>query len=373
MILSIESSCDDSSLALTRIADKKLVYHIKISQDEEHSTYGGIVPEIASRLHAKRLPEILQKLKTFLNNDLSSIKAVAVTTRPGLSVTLIEGLMMAKTLCLGLQIPLICVNHLKGHIYSLCISQDSTKDSSKSKKAPPPLELPAHIKVEAKDSLGVLLVSGGHTQILQMNNFNHISIVAQSLDDSFGESFDKVAKHLNLGYPGGPQVEHYAKMCQSHQYKPYEFPIPLLHNQKLQFSFSGLKNAVRLAIQELPQPLSLQDISRICAGFQNAACEHILRKTRLFFQHFEGKYFAIVGGASANTYLRERMSELCNEFDKELYLADLEFCADNAAMIGRVGIEHYLRGEFTPLHEAQIFPKSLKGDFIESVALESMS
>ena len=129
MILSIESSCDDSSLALTRIIDKKLIYHIKISQDEEHSTYGGIVPEIASRLHAKRLPEILKKLKMFLNNDLSLIKAVAVTTRPGLSVTLIEGLMMAKALCLGLQIPLICVNHLKGHIYSLCISKDFAASS----------------------------------------------------------------------------------------------------------------------------------------------------------------------------------------------------------------------------------------------------
>ena len=373
MILSIESSCDDSSLALTRIVDKKLIYHIKISQDEEHSTYGGIVPEIASRLHAKRLPEILKKLKMFLNNDLSLIKAVAVTTRPGLSVTLIEGLMMAKTLCLGLQIPLICVNHLKGHIYSLCISKDFAADSAKdsSKNAPPPL-LESHTesllesRQNKQDSLGVLLVSGGHTQILQVNDFHHISIIAQSLDDSFGESFDKVAKQLGLGYPGGPQVEHYAKICEINQYKPYEFPIPLLHNKKLEFSFSGLKNAVRLAIQEMEQPLTLQDIASISKGFQNAACEHILRKTRLFFQHFDGKYFAIVGGASANTYLRERMSELCNEFDKELYLADLEFCSDNAAMIGRVGVEHYLRDEFTPLLEAQIAPKSLKGDFVES-------
>ena len=128
----------------------------------------------------------------------------------------------------------------------------------------------------------------------------------------------------------------------------------------------SLKNAVRLAIQEMEQPLSLQDIASISKGFQNAACEHIVRKTRLFFQYFEGKYFAIVGGASANTYLRERMSDLCNEFDKELYLADLEFCSDNAAMIGRVGVEHYLRDEFTPLLEAQIAPKSLKGDFVES-------
>ncbi|MCX2716638.1 tRNA (adenosine(37)-N6)-threonylcarbamoyltransferase complex transferase subunit TsaD [Helicobacter sp. MIT 21-1697] len=358
MILSIESSCDDSSLALTSIDDATLIYHIKLSQDEEHSTYGGIVPEIASRLHAQRLPEILKKLKVFLNNDLSAIKAIAVTTRPGLSVTLIEGLMMAKALCLGLQVPLICVNHLKGHIYSLCI-RNATSDSQSTLSKP--LSLP--------QPLGILLVSGGHTQILQMHNFNTISLVAQSLDDSFGESFDKVAKYLGLGYPGGPLIESYAKeFIQNYPHiTSHSFPVPLLHNQKLQFSFSGLKNAVRLAIEALSQPLSPKDLGSICAGFQQSACEHIVRKVRLYFQNPQTQDladFAIVGGASANTYLRTALSELCAEYKKQLHLAELAFCADNAAMIGAVAIEHYKRQDFTPIDEAQISPKSLPSDFL---------
>ncbi len=358
MILSIESSCDDSSLALMSINDASLLYHIKLSQDEEHSTYGGIVPEIASRLHAQRLPEILKKLKAFLNNDLSPIKAVAVTTRPGLSVTLIEGLMMAKALCLGLQVPLICVNHLKGHIYSLLIHK-ATSDMQ--------AILPKNTSLP--QPLGILLVSGGHTQILHMRDFNAISLIAQSLDDSFGESFDKVAKYLGLGYPGGPVIESYATtfMRDFPHIAPHSFPVPLLHNQKLQFSFSGLKNAVRLAIQALPQPLSLKDRGSICAGFQQSACEHIVRKVRLYFQSAQAQdleHFAIVGGASANTYLRTTLNELCEEYNKQLHLADLAFCADNAAMIGVCAIEHYKRGDFTPIDEAQISPKSLLNDFL---------
>lgn len=448
MILSIESSCDDSSLALTRIEDARLLYHIKLSQDEAHSSYGGIVPEIASRLHAKRLPEILKSVKTFLNNDMSALKAIAVTTRPGLSVTLIEGLMMAKALALSLSIPLICVNHLKGHIYSLFIER--TKDSKDSKSgressldshisprdtsprahqdSQPKHELSAEsrqdLSIESKrdvtpDSnaplpspllnpesclpLAVLLVSGGHTQILQMNDFCHIRLVAQSLDDSFGESFDKVAKHLDLGYPGGPVIDRLAReFALAHPTAlPHSFPVPLLHKGELCFSFSGLKNAVRLAIESARESaesarestqklhsestakstesthadskisqksaLSPYEVGRICAGFQKSACEHITRKVRQYFmseQAREARHFAIVGGASANSALRESLACLCAEFGKTLLLAPLEFCADNAAMIGRVGVEQYRRGDFTPLHEAQITPKSLPSDFV---------
>lgn len=370
MILSIESSCDDSSLALTCIENASLLYHIKLSQDEEHSTYGGVVPEIASRLHAQRLPEILKKIKTFLNDDLSAIKAIAVTTRPGLSVTLIEGLMMAKTLCLGLQIPLICVNHLKGHIYSLFITDNTESTFAGHSYTFESTQKNLSLRVNQCLPLGILLVSGGHTQILTMRGANDISLIAQSLDDSFGESFDKVAKYLGLGYPGGPIVESYAKeFMQNYPHTaPHSFPVPLLHNHQLQFSFSGLKNAVRLAIEALPQPFSPKDLGSICAGFQKSACEHILRKIRLFFQTQQAQnltHFAIVGGASANTYLRQEIEKLCIEFGKTLILAPLQFCSDNAAMIGVCAIEQYQREDFTPLHEAQISPKSLPTDFCE--------
>lgn len=363
MILSIESSCDDSSLALTRIEDSQLLYHIKISQDDAHNLYGGVVPEIASRLHAQRLPQIFASLKKFLNNDLSALKAIAVTTRPGLSVTLIEGLMMAKTLALSLSIPLICVNHLKGHIFSLFIYKKTKIDS------------PQPYLLQSTLPLGILLVSGGHTQILQMYDFEKILLIAQSLDDSFGESFDKIAKYLGLDYPGGPEIEKYAHLF-SQTYPttpPHNFPIPLLHKRDLCFSFSGLKNAVRLAIQSTQDKKNSHIIlneyvkGSICAGFQKAACEHIACKIKQYFQSDKGseiKYFAIVGGASANTLLREKIKNLCDRYNKTLLLAPLEFCSDNAAMIGRIGVEHYKRGDFTPIHEAQITPKSLPIDFI---------
>ena len=348
MILSIESSCDDSSLALTNIADAKLVYHIKLSQDKEHSNYGGVVPEIASRLHAQRLPEILSSLKDFLHNDFSLIKAVAVTSRPGLSVTLIEGLMMAKTLCLALQVPLICVNHLKGHIYSLFINN------------PTPLF-----------PLGILLVSGGHTQILQATSFTHMGLIAQSLDDSFGESFDKVAKYLHLGYPGGPIVQQMAQeFTQIYSPTPHHcFPVPLNKTRRLEFSFSGLKNAVRLTIEEARNShnLNQETTQSICMGFEQSACQHLFQKCELYFQTPSAQeipYFAIVGGASANIRLRESLESLCQQYHKELLLAPFEFCSDNAAMIGRVAIEQYSRGDFTPLHSADISPKSLSGDFL---------
>lgn len=347
MILSIESSCDDSSLALTQITDARLIYHIKLSQDQEHSRYGGVVPEIASRLHAERLPEILLKLKKFLNNDFSSLKAIAVTSRPGLSVTLIEGMMMAKTLSLALHLPLICINHLRGHIYSLFINN------------PTPIF-----------PLGILLVSGGHTQILHAYSQTHIAIIAQSLDDSFGESFDKVAKNLHLGYPGGPIVQEMAQnFAQKNDSSPHCFPVPLAQSKQLAFSFSGLKNAVRLAIMEDSEdsPLRQEKIESICAGFEQSACAHILQRCKMYFQTplaQEIRHFAIVGGASANLRLRQEIESLCQQYDKKLLLAPLEFCADNAAMIGRAAIEDYEQKNFTPLSEAQVAPKSLVNDFV---------
>lgn len=352
MILSIESSCDDSSLALTSIENSQLLFHLKISQDEEHSNYGGIVPEIASRLHAEQLPKILKKLGDFLRNDFSSIKAVAVTTRPGLSVTLIEGVMMAKALCLALNVPLICVNHLKGHIYSLFIASSAH----------------SHVFQNPSFPLATLLISGGHTQILEIQSFEKMRVIASTLDDSFGESFDKVAKYLDLGYPGGPQVEQKARefMTDFPHLQPHNFPIPLLKNKNLEFSFSGLKNAVRMAVSQLPRPLSAKDIGSICVGFERSACEHLVRKTELYFQTESARevsYFALVGGASANLYVREAFENLCRAYDKTLLLAPLEFCSDNAGMIGRAGIEQYKRGDFTPLHSVDIAPKSYDGDF----------
>lgn len=342
MILAIESSCDDSSLALTRIEDCKLLLHTKLSQDSHHSPFGGVVPEIASRLHAQNLPLLLERIREFLRTHnprapFAPLKAIAIANRPGLSVTLSEGMCMANALALSLKLPLICLNHLKGHIYSLFIDTPH-----------------AHIG----EGLGVLLVSGGHTQILHMRDYEHITLIAQSLDDSFGESFDKVAKMLSLGYPGGPIVESYAKRYSG---ALLPMPIPLLHDKRLAYSFSGLKNAVRLEIANTQGELAKE---QICASFQEAACAHILHKLRIYFQRYGERFthFGVVGGASANGVLRSRIESLCQEYDKTLLLAPLEYCADNAAMIGRLACEAYVRKEFSPLSDV-ISPKSLPQDF----------
>ncbi|WP_163534426.1 tRNA (adenosine(37)-N6)-threonylcarbamoyltransferase complex transferase subunit TsaD [Helicobacter suis] len=336
MVLSIESSCDDSSLALTCLLSSQLLWHAKISQESAHSPYGGVVPELASRLHATNLPILLEKAKSFLNqkgHSFSDLKAIGVSTCPGLSITLLEGLMMAKTLALGLQIPLISVDHLKGHLYSLFINNP-----------------------KAQFPLSALLVSGGHTLLLECNSHTDITIIAKSLDDSLGESFDKVSKMLGLGYPGGPIVENLAQSCLNSD--ALDFPLPLKHNNNLAFSFSGLKNAVRLAILEQKEQGELSEVfqARVCAGFQKIACAHLLRVLRNYFSKKEIVHFGLVGGVSANLFIRQAIEKLCQEFQIQLWLAPLEFCSDNAAMIGRCCVQSFKYQEFAPLQTLDICP-----------------
>jgi len=323
VILSIESSCDDSSIAITEIATKKLVYHKKISQETEHALYGGVVPELASRLHAEALPKILEECREWF----VKLKAVAVTNAPGLSVTLVEGVTMAKALGLTLNIPLIGVNHLKGHIYSLFIGK------------------------ETQFPLTVLLVSGGHTQVIEAESPDRMETVMRTMDDSFGESFDKVAKMMGLGYPGGPVIE---KLALSGDRERYPFPIPLQKRGEMAFSYSGLKNAVRLAVEEGNE----EDYPDIAASFEHVATEHLYRKLRKYFRGRPPKRFAIVGGASANAYLRGRIKDLLLPYDAELLLADLKYCSDNAAMIGRIAVDMYAQGAFTPIGQLRSRPKS---------------
>ena len=350
MILGIESSCDDSSVALLDSANLKLVYHKKISQECEHSKFGGVVPELAARLHTAALPALLDEIKPYF----SQIKAVAVTNEPGLSVSLVGGVSMAKALAIALRVPLIGVNHLVGHIYSLFIEQKAI--------------LP----------LGVLLVSGGHTLVLNIDKFGKVKVLARTNDDSFGESFDKVAKMMNLGYPGGATIEKLAKFGDENS---FEFTIPIKDKNRLEYSFSGLKNQVRTQIEKLKQSakfsenlnenlpnleqilgfspkleLNLADICDISASFQKTAILHILDKLKLVFAKHKFARFAIVGGASANLFLREEIEKLCEIHGSNLLLAPLKFCSDNAAMIARAGVAKYERGEFAKYDELQINP-----------------
>ncbi len=327
MILSIESSCDDSSIAITEIKTKKLIYHKKISQELDHSIYGGVVPELAARLHATALPRILEETKDFF----PLLKAIAVTNQPGLSVTLVEGVAMAQALSISLNLPIIAVNHLHGHIYSLFIEKETHFPQT------------------------ILLVSGGHTQVIEACGFDDFKILATTLDDSFGESFDKVSKMLGLGYPGGPIVEEYAKKGNMDR---FNFTVPLLHSPKIAYSYSGLKNQVRLQIEALGD-LTEQDKSDICASFQKIASSHLIQKLKKIFKTKNIKDFAIVGGASANLYLRGEIEKLCDVHGSKLHLAELKFCSDNAAMIGRYAVEAYHLKKFTSFDKITSSPKVL--------------
>ena len=324
MILSIESSCDDSAIAITDIKTKKLLFHKKISQELEHSVYGGVVPELAARLHAEALPKILQECKPYFKD----LKAVAVTSSPGLAVTLIEGVTLAKAVSLALNIPLIGVNHLIGHIYSLFIEKETIFP------------------------LTILLVSGGHTQVMEVKSLENIKTVAKSMDDSFGESFDKVAKMMDLGYPGGPVIE---KLARDGDRLKYNFTVPLHQSPLIAFSYSGLKNAVRLAVQNASSKEEYKDIA---ASFEHIAVKHLTMKLKKYFKTNPPKTFAIVGGASANLYLRDEIQKLLKPHNAELLVAPLQYCSDNAAMIGRVGVDMYNKQMFTSLEELNVAPKS---------------
>ena len=324
MILSIESSCDDSSIAITRLEDKKLLFHKKISQDAEHAAYGGVVPELAARLHAVTLPKILEEAKPYL----SEVKAIAVTNEPGLSVTLVEGVSMAKALSVALGLPLLGINHLKGHICSLFIED------------------------ETLFPLDVLLVSGGHTQLLHVNSLEEIKLLATTMDDSFGESFDKVGKMLGLPYPAGPLIEAYAKRGDA---KRFDFTVPLqgTSTKLLAFSYSGLKNQVRLCI-EAQENLNEQTICDICASFQRVAVAHLMQKIRKAYKERSVEHFGVVGGASANLYLRGELEAFCASKQATLHTAKMEFCSDNAAMIGRCALEAYAQKAFVNLADLKV-------------------
>lgn len=318
MILSIESSCDDSSIAITEIKTKKLVFYKKISQESEHSHFGGVVPELASRLHAVALPQILEETKEFF----PKLKAIAVTNGPGLGVTLMEGIEMAKTLSIMLNIPMIAINHLKAHIYSLFIEKETIFP------------------------MLVLLISGGHTMIVKVESINSMQILASTMDDSIGESFDKCAKMMNLGYPGGPEIEKLASLGDENK---FNFPVPLSNSPLIAFSLSGLKNAVRVQIEALggADNLNEQNKSDIAASFQKAITSHLLQKSKKILPTQNIKDFAIVGGAAANKSIRDAFSSLCNTYNIKQHFVELKYCSDNAAMVGRIAIDYFLTKSIT--------------------------
>jgi N6-L-threonylcarbamoyladenine synthase len=324
-ILGIETSCDETAVAIVR-TDKTIVANVVHSQLEEHTPYGGVVPEIAARAHMDYLDNILHQALSDAAMTLDDVDAFAVTSGPGLIGGVIVGVMAAKAYASVLRKPIYGINHLEGHA------------------------LTARLTGEVSFPYLLLLVSGGHCQILIVEGVGRYSLLGGTLDDALGEAFDKTAKMMGLGYPGGPQIE---KIARNGDPLRFTFPRPLTDRAGCDFSFSGLKTSVRLCLQELSSTqnghLSEQDKADIAASFQHTAAlvlENRLRNAMLTFttRYPSGKQLVVAGGVAANTYLRQRLESVCSSFNLELSCPPIALCTDNAAMIAWAACERINAG-----------------------------
>ena len=312
-ILGIETSCDETSAALLEVSKgvARIEKHLTASQVLKHAEYGGVVPEVAARLHAETLPLLIDELGI----TAKDLDGIAVTRGPGLITSLRVGTDFARALAYGWNLPLVGVNHIEGHIAANWIG----------KKVASAYRFPAL----------VLVVSGGHTEIILMKGFGKYERIGSTLDDAAGEAFDKVAKMLDLGYPGGPAV---SKRALQGDAAKYAFPRPLLNKPNYDFSFSGLKTAVLYTLQR-KENWSAQDVNDICASFQAAVVETLVLKTLRAAKATKTKTIFLAGGVAANTSLRETLAaSVKKELPKvEAIIPDLEYCTDNAAMIAMAG------------------------------------
>ncbi|NLL02549.1 MAG: tRNA (adenosine(37)-N6)-threonylcarbamoyltransferase complex transferase subunit TsaD [Mollicutes bacterium] len=315
-ILGVETSCDETSLSIVKngLEDRATTV---LSQIDVHASYGGVVPEIASRMHCENITLVMEDLFSKTDLTMDNIDAIAVTYAPGLLGSLLIGVEFAKTLSFVYNKPLIKVNHLAGHIYANNLEEK--------------LEYP----------LLALVVSGGHTELILMEDDYKFNVLGATLDDAIGEVYDKVAKVLNLPYPGGPNIEKYAE-----QGKPnYELPRSVL-NKELNFSFSGLKSAVINLVHNERQRGSEINKYDLAASFQEVAIEQLIRKTKEAILKTGSKRLIIAGGVSANKYLRKEMEKLANEYNVNLSIPKMRYCTDNATMIAAAAYPLYLKKEF---------------------------
>jgi N6-L-threonylcarbamoyladenine synthase len=327
IVLGIEASCDETALAIIQgnQSDIPIILAENLfSQIESHAPYGGVVPEIAARAHAEKIPYLLKDILIKANIDIHQIDAIAATSEPGLIGGVLVGLMVAKGICVAYNKPLIAVNHLEGHALSPKINQN--------------IQFPYLL----------LLVSGGHCQILIVYNINHYELLGTTIDDSAGEAFDKVAKMLEIGFPGGPIVEEYAKLGNP---KAFSLPRPMIQTQLPNFSFSGLKTAI-LRITETEPNLNKHDL---CASFQMAVSDCLINRMKIAMTLFKEKtnlpqgQCVVAGGVAANMFLRSHLEQLCQEQNFNFFAPPLKYCTDNGVMIAYAGLQRFLNGHISSL------------------------
>lgn len=318
IILAIESSCDETSVAICN--NGKITANV-IANQTIHENYGGVIPELASRVHQQNIVPAVQQALAIAKVNKNELNAVAFTRGPGLLGALLVGVSFAKSFALALDLPLIAVNHMQAHILAHFIDDP----------------MPTFPFL-------CLTVSGGHTQIVLVKDYFDMEIVGETLDDAAGEAFDKTAKILNLPYPGGPLIDKYAKEGNPLAYK---FPEPQI--QELNYSFSGFKTAILYFIRDnkIKNPQFVEEnLADICASVQYSIVNILLNKLKKAAKQYNIKEIAIAGGVSANSGLRNALLETQDTLGWNVYIPAFQYCTDNAGMIAIAGYHKYLAGEF---------------------------
>lgn len=323
LILGIETSCDETAVAL--VADGKVVLsNIIATQLDLLGKFGGVVPEIAARRHTELIGYVIHEAIVSASKTLADIEAIAVTAKQGLIGSLLVGVAAAKSLSYSLQIPLVGVHHIEGHIFASLLSN-------------PQIPMP-HV---------CLTVSGGHTMLVYVQDYCQYELLGRTLDDAAGEAFDKIAKFFGLGFPGGPVID---KLATKGNRKSFPFPRPLLRANTLDFSFSGLKTAIINAFKPKMAEGEVLPIEDIAASFQEAIVEVLVTKTLRAALERKVSVVSVTGGVSANRRLREVFLDTCPQKGMRVFFPALSFCTDNAAMIAAAGFARFKRGEVADLN-----------------------
>jgi N6-L-threonylcarbamoyladenine synthase len=326
-VLGIETSCDETGIAIYD-SDRGLLAHIIYSQTEIHAQFGGVVPELASRDHVRKVVPLIEEVLGNANLTVADIDGVAYTKGPGLVGALLIGAMIGRTLGFALGVPAIGVHHLEGHLLAPFLEP-----------VPPSFPFLA------------LLVSGGHTELVKVEDLGRYKIIGDTLDDAAGEAFDKTAKLLGLGYPGGAAL---AKLAESGDSSRFHFPRPMIDRPGLDFSFSGLKTFALHTVQE--QGLDNKTKADIARAFQDAVVETLTIKCRRALQETGYASLVIAGGVGANSALRQALHEMGKKRGISLYFPRLEFCTDNGAMIAYVGCQRLMAGARDDL-PVEVYPR----------------
>ena len=317
VILAIESSCDETACAVVRNG-REVLSNIISTQVPLHTLYGGVVPEIASRKHIERISFVVEEALKESGMALNEMDAIAVTRGPGLVGALLVGVSFAKALSYGASIPLVGVHHIEGHISANYIEY-----------------------TELEPPFMCLVVSGGHTNLVNVSSYSDIEILGRTRDDAAGEAFDKIGRAIGLGYPGGPKIEAAAKEGNAHA---VELPRAVVNDNAYDFSFSGLKSATLNYLNSVKMAGEEINVPDVAASFQQAVVDALVEHARMGIREYKAPRLAIAGGVACNNTFREAMRQMCNEEGVTFYAPSPKLCTDNAAMIGAAGYYEFVAG-----------------------------